>query len=70
LLKVSGLDWCWLRRFFESVLRVIYRQDARMGHEYQSNAGGARSDKMHACTIYPYQPLLAIYYFTPSNFSI
>jgi hypothetical protein len=34
LLEVSGLDWCWLRRFFTSVLRVIYRKDARMSHEY------------------------------------
>jgi hypothetical protein len=38
LLEVSGLDWCWLRRFFASVLRVIYHKDARMSHEYQCNA--------------------------------
>jgi hypothetical protein len=54
LLEVSGLDWCWLRRFLESVLHVIYRKDARMSHEYQCNACGAKSGKMYTCTIYPY----------------
>jgi hypothetical protein len=34
LLEVNGLDWRWLRRFFASVLRVIYRKDARKSHEY------------------------------------
>jgi hypothetical protein len=48
LLEVSGLDWRWLRRFFASVLRVIYRKDARMSNEYQCDAwGGAKSGKMH-----------------------
>jgi hypothetical protein len=45
LLEVSGLDWCWLRRFLESVLRVIYHKDACMSHEYQCNAWGT---SMHA----------------------
>jgi hypothetical protein len=53
LLAVTGLDWCWLQRFLESVLRVIYRKDARMSHEYQCNAWGANSDKM-LCLNYPY----------------
>jgi hypothetical protein len=48
LLEVSGLDWCWLQRFLESVLRVIYRKDARMSHEHQCNAWSAKSGKMHA----------------------
>jgi hypothetical protein len=48
LLEVSGFDWCWLRRFLESVLRMIYRKDARMSHEHQCNAWGAKSGKMHA----------------------
>jgi hypothetical protein len=54
LLAVTDLDWCWLRRFLESVLHVIYRKDARMSHEYQCNAWGAKSDKMHTCLNYPY----------------
>jgi hypothetical protein len=29
------------------VLPVIYRKDARMIHEYQCNAWGAKSGKMH-----------------------
>jgi hypothetical protein len=38
LLEVSGFGWCWLRRFLEFVLRVIYHKDARISHEYQCNA--------------------------------
>jgi hypothetical protein len=30
------------------MLRVIYRKDARMSHEHQCNAWGAKSGKMHA----------------------
>jgi hypothetical protein len=48
LLEVNGLDWCWLRRFLESMLRVIYRKDACMSHEHQCNAWGAKNGKMHA----------------------
>jgi hypothetical protein len=29
---------------------VIYRKDARMSHEYQCNAWGAKSGKMHKFT--------------------
>jgi hypothetical protein len=53
LLEVSGLDWYWLQRFLETVLRVIYRKDARMSHEYQCNAWGVKSDEMHICSIHP-----------------
>jgi hypothetical protein len=35
------------------MLRVIYRKDAQMSHEYQCNAWDAKSDKMHTCTIHP-----------------
>jgi hypothetical protein len=49
LLGVTSLDWCWRRGFLESVLRVIYRKDASMSHEYQRNAWGVQSDMMHTC---------------------
>jgi hypothetical protein len=48
LLVVTGLDWCWLWRFLESVLHVICRKDAHMSHGYQCNAWGAKRGKMHA----------------------
>jgi hypothetical protein len=58
---LSGLDWCWLRRFLASVLRVIYRKDARMSHEYQCNAWGAKSGKMHNLPILTSSSHLLLY---------
>jgi hypothetical protein len=43
LLEVSGLDWCWLRRFLESLLYVIYRKCASMTCQHGCNVwGGAK----------------------------
>jgi hypothetical protein len=47
LLVVTGLDWCWLRRFLESLLLVAYRNYARMRHQYKCKAWGAKSSTLH-----------------------
>jgi hypothetical protein len=43
LLVVTGLDWCWLRRFLKSLLHVAYRIHACMRHLHNCNAWGAKS---------------------------
>jgi hypothetical protein len=47
LLVVIALDWCWLRRFLVSWLRVVYRKYASVGHQQYCNAWGAKSDMLH-----------------------
>jgi hypothetical protein len=47
LLVVTGLNWCWLRRFLASWLRVVYQKYAYMTQQYKCNAWGAKSSMQH-----------------------
>jgi hypothetical protein len=38
LLGVSTLDFCWLRLFLTSLLRVVYRKYVSMRHQHKCNA--------------------------------
>jgi hypothetical protein len=75
LLVVTDLDWCWLRRFLASWLRVPYRKYASMRHQHNCKAWGAKSDMLHDYAqlthTNPYKPftnlLLAFLVFSQFN---
>jgi hypothetical protein len=48
LLVVTALDWCWLRLFLTSLLRVIYCKYTRMRYQHKCNAWGAKSGILDA----------------------
>jgi hypothetical protein len=47
LFGVNALDLCWLRRFLESLLHVVYHKYASMRHQHTCNAWGAKSNMLH-----------------------
>jgi hypothetical protein len=60
LLAVSALDWCWLRQFLASLLRVVYRKHASMRDQHKCNAWGVKSGMLHDQAqlnyVNPYKP--------------
>jgi hypothetical protein len=60
MFDVSALDWCWLRWFLVSLLRVVYHKYVSMRHQHKCNTWGVKSNAMHDHVqlnhINPYKP--------------
>jgi hypothetical protein len=48
LLVVTGPDWCRIRWFLTSLLRVVYRKYASMRPQHKCDVWDAKSGMLHA----------------------